>query len=185
MKKYACLLVLLLTLGMLGCENEIQTFTILRQPLVTFQTDTFNTQRTSNAIFFGGATSIHTYPNNTQQSFTRFVLESRGRDNSGRDFILQIEVDVVVNGSYVGVYQPEYQPAVGGLADFRFIIREGNSFIEYGLAPGGDQAYAQVIAQSNEERIVRGIFAATLVNRTDGTAPGIELVNGTFIDIPY
>ncbi len=180
------LLIFMLVLLSWGCKDEVQSFSILRQPLVTFQTDTFTTQSTTNAIFYGGAAAIHVFPDiNAQRLFRRFILESSGRNSQGRDFWLQIEVDVVTNGQFIGVYRPEYNITLGGLHDLRYTIRNGNSFTTYGLAPGSNEAYAQVERQNNEESILRGIFAGTLINRTDTTQPGIELFNGTFIDIPY
>mgnify|MGYP003454964520 FL=1 len=128
---------------------------------------------------------VKSFPDNTQRVFRRYVLESTGRNTQGRDFWLQIEVDIVVNGQYVGVYRPEYNPAIGGLHDMRYTIRNGNNFITYGIAPGSNAAYAQVERQNNDENILRGIFAGTLINRSDTTQPGIELFNGTFIDIPF
>jgi hypothetical protein len=163
----------------------VQSFSIIRQALVTFQTDTFTTQTTPTADFYGGATSVHTFPDSTQQLFRRFVLESTGTNAQGRRFWLQIEVDIVANGQYIGIYRPTYVSGVGGLSDLRYTIREGNTFITYGLAPGSNEAYAQVERQNNDEKILRGIFAATLVNRSDTTQPGINLFNGTFIDIPF
>jgi len=168
-----------------SCRDNVQSFSILRQALVTFQTDTFATQTTTNALFYGGASSIHTFPDSTQRLFRRFVLESAGTNTQGQQFWLQIEVDIVANGQYIGLYRPNYSPTIGGLHDFRYTIREGSAFITYGLAPGSNEAYAQVERQNNDEQILRGIFAATLVNRSDTTQPGINIFNGTFIDIPF
>lgn len=178
-------LVLFASLSLGGCKKEIQTFTIIREPLVSFQIGRSVALSTNTARFFGGATSIHTYPNNAQQAFNRFVLQTDGTDNLGRRYNMQFEVDVLTNGDYVGIYRPVYNPAIGGLADFRFTIQDGSRFIEYGLAPGDIDAFVQVQGQSPDEQIIKGVFAATLMNRSDTTAADIEINVGTFIDIPF
>ncbi len=178
-------LIALVVLILAGCRSEVQSFTILRQPLITFQTDTFSTISATNSTFSGGATSVHTYPDNTQQLLRRYVLESIGRNQLGQDFWLQMEVDIVTNGQFIGVYRPTYDRTIGGLNDVRYRVRQAGRFVEYGLAPGSNAAYVQVERQNVDERLIRGIFAATLVNLTDTTQPDIELFTGTFVDITY
>ena len=174
-----------LLFSVLSCKKDIQTFSINRESLVTFQNSQLVSLSARENRFYGGATVIYTYPDNSQQALYKFVLQSDGTDDMGRRFNLQFEVDVVQNGNYVGIYRPKYDPAIGGLADFRYTVQQGNQFIVYGLAPGNMEAFVQVQAQSNEEKIVRGIFAATLVNRSDTTAANMEVNNGIFIDISF
>jgi hypothetical protein len=164
-----------------SCRNDLEVYKIARLGVLSFSLDNLNKQNATEVIFLKGIKNFHFYPPDNQVLYTRYLLEAKGISPSGNNFILNFEFDVSTDGSYIGIYRPQYDVAMGGIYNINYIENSKS----YSLDPSYlNEDFFRIERQNSEEKIILGDFFAKLQNDQD---PNDKIVFslGTFKDISY
>jgi hypothetical protein len=177
------LLLLALAVFLLNsCRDDIEVYKIKRLGVLSFSTDSLNTQYAAKVNFLKGIKTLYYYSPDNQVMYTRYLMEATGvNPESGKDFILNIEFDLTVDGSYIGIFRPQYDIAMGGIHKINYI--ENN--VSYNMDTAYlSENYFRVERQNQEEKLVLGDFFAKLINDRP-PYDKIVFYQGTFKDITY
>jgi len=169
-----------------SCRDELEIYQIEREGVFSYSTDDITKEYANNVNFFQGKTVVHQFEDGSSKVYTRYPLEAKGVNTSGKRVIFNIEFDIVNTGNYIGIYYPEYDPAKGGIYGFNYLVEtSGGQYESYNLDPeyyGND--FFRVERQNLDERLILGDFRAHLKSDAD---PDMKIVfyEGTFKDISY
>lgn len=179
MRKFYLFIIVILCF--VGCTRESTTIQIIRNPVIEFLTDSASWQADDYSI--SQPSKVVEYPANagTGRLYNRFTLNAFGKDSRGRNLQLIIVFDAVDATRLTGIYSPVYS-LTSGLKDIQIFNLENNNLASYSLC--GSNAQFRIVKQSTRERLVAGIFNATVCNVRD-TTNKINITNGVFTDIRY
>jgi hypothetical protein len=169
-----------------SCRDDIEVYNIQRLPVFSFSSDNLNKIFADAVYFYPGKTIIHYHNDGSSEVFKRFLLTANGTNASGNEFTVNIEIDLVNDGTYIGIYRPQYEKTVGGIYSFNYVEKvSGNTYKSYDLDPAslGD-VYLRVERQNMEEKLVLGDFFAQLQN-DQNAAEKLVFYQGSFKDISY
>lgn len=172
---------------MLGsCRDELEIYKIERDGVFSYSIDDITTQFANNVNFFQGKTVVHTFDDGQVRVYTRYLLEARGKNTAGKNVIFDIEFDLINTSDYIGIYRPVYEPAVGGIYSFNYLVETStNQYESYNLDPEFIASdFFRVERQNKNEKLILGDFRAHLRNDKN---PDIKIVfyEGNFKDISY
>ena len=169
-----------------SCRDDIEVYNIQRVPVFSFSTDNLNTQFADAVNFYPGKTIVHYYDDGSSEVFQRFLLTANGTNATGNSFTINIELDLIKDGTFIGIYRPQYEKTVGGIYSFNYLEKvSGSTYKSYDLDPAtlGD-VFCRVERQNMEEKLVLGDFFAQLQN-DQNTNEKIVFYQGSFKDISY
>lgn len=165
-----------------GCSKEATTIQIVRHPSVRFSSD--SADLVADRYFFTGPSRVVVYPSATSpgQLYNRFTLQAFGKDSRGNSLQMIIDFDSADSLNLTGVYLPIYSISKG-LHQVQIFNLDVNNLAAYSLCDSVS-SFIQVQKQSPSERLVTGIFQATVCNTRD-TTQKIHITNGVFTDARY
>jgi hypothetical protein len=175
-----------LSLLAISCRDKVDLFQIERQGTLSFSTDNIASQHADDVNFYKGKEVLFYYDSSGHESYTRYLLEARGKDNAGADVILSIEIDFLIDQDYIGVYRPAYEYKLGGIYSLGLMNKDSlGNYKSYRLDPEFlAEDYLQIERQSPEEKLILGKFFARLVCEQN-PAEKLTLYQGIFKDISY
>jgi hypothetical protein len=178
-------LLVLATLMLSSCRDEIEVFQITRIPTFSFSNDNMTTQYAEEVSLFQGKVVVHYYSDGSSEVFNRYLVTAAGKNTAGNEFTVNIEFDLVKGTNFIGTYRPEYKKGYGGLYSFNYVEKAGNTYKTYDLdsLSLGD-VFVRVERQNMEEKLVLGDFFAKLQN-DQNPEEKISFYEGTFKDISY
>lgn len=182
-----CLLLLIFALSALSsCKDEVELFKIIRVPAFTFSFDNLNKQSATQVNFYQGKKALHSYPTGVSELYTRYLMQVAGTNTAGKKYTISIELDLLKQDSYVGIYKPTYVIGVGGIYSFNYLEEVSpGSYKSYNVDPlSPDQPYFRIQKQNMEEKLILGDFLAKLQN-DQNPSEKITFYQGTFNDIFY
>lgn len=184
--KFTLLPLILMILLFFSCRDKLEIYEIERIGVFSFSTDNLNAQIADKVQFLKGKTIIYHYSPEQSETYTRFVMEVKGTNPAGNAYIINIEMDVIADGTYIGIYKPAYEPGTGGISGFTYLEEMGpNNFKSFNLdSTFFDEVFFRIERENAEEKLILGDFFARLQNDQD---PNEKLIfyEGKFKDIYY
>lgn len=179
------LLVALIPFLLSSCRDKIEVARIERVATFSFSYDNLTTQFAENVSFFQGKTVVHEYTDGSSELFNRYLLTASGINKAGNTFSINIEFDLVKDGTYIGIYRPQYEKGIGGIYSFNYIENFSGTYKSYNLDPASvGEIFFRIERQNLEEKLILGDFYAQLQNDKNPTEK-IIFYKGTFKDIYY
>jgi hypothetical protein len=184
-QKLLLIVALLCTVVLTSCRDKIEVAQIERVATFSFSYDNLTKQFAENAYFFQGKTVLHEYEDGSSELFTRYLLTASGINDAGNTYSINIEFDLVNDGTYIGIYRPQYEKGIGGIYSFNYLENVSGNYKSYDLDPASiGEIYFRVERQNMEEKLVLGDFYAKLQNDKKPEEK-IIFYEGTFKDISY
>ncbi|MBY0435273.1 MAG: hypothetical protein K2U26_14285 [Cyclobacteriaceae bacterium] len=170
---------------LLSCRDRLEVYRIQRLGIFSYSTDQLNTSFANAISFYRGKTVLYNYPGQSVL-YTRYLLEAKGKNQTGRNVTISIEVDLVDDGTYIDVFKPTYEIPVGGIHSFNYLEEaSAGVYKSYSLDPAFlSDTYFRVQRQNQEERLILDDFLAHLQNDLSATEK-LVLYEGSFKDISY
>lgn len=185
---------LLFILGLMlhGCGTDIETITMQRTGIFTFNVEGDDEiWRSKSFNFYPGQSVVKEFTGETTVSvlFRRYYLVFEGTSPQGDDFELSITLDIGDELDMRHLYSTDYHRRKGGLHQMSMILTEasGNEkiFTMAELCPdSADEAYFEIDRQNTEEQLIAGTLAANLCFEDPATGR-LQLLNAEFKDIEY
>ena len=177
---------LLMGLVIISCRDTIEAFEFERIGMFSYSTDSLNIEYADEVKFYQGKTIIYTYEDGSTEVYTRFLLEARGESLAGNEVIIDIEFDIVPDGSFIDVYRPTFQKGTGGIHSFNYLEKnEEGTYNSFSLnTTAKNETFFRIQRQHAEEFLILGDFFAQLRNDKDST-DRLTLSEGVFKDIYY
>jgi hypothetical protein len=186
MRKIFLLLMIASATWLSSCKDQLEIYHIERLGFLSFSTDNLNTQIATDVKYYQGKTTLYYYSAAKSELLTRYLLDVKGTNSSGKNYTLNIEFDVIPTKSFIGIYRTEYQETIGGIHSFTYLEEVSPKiFKSYNLDPDFlKEDFVRVKLQNTQEKLILGDFFAKLRNDQD-PADKIVFYQGTFKDISY
>jgi len=168
-----------------SCKDEPFEYKIDRVPAFTFRLDTFDIVNTTDVSFYLGPSILHEFEDSTQAIYQRISLEAGGMTPKSNNYLFIIDFDTHQAEDNVGTYRSLYDLETGGINDMRLIIEYDGDLLEFSAVREMDAVYFQVVAQREEERIMKGTFGGILYKDGNPANQAVIISNGVFQDINY
>ena len=169
-----------------SCRDELEVYKIQRIGVFSFSNDKLNTQYAEAVHFYQGKSVLHYYGDGSSELLSRVLLTADGINTAGNSFTVNIELDVVKDGDFIGIYKPQYEKHLGGIHTFNYLEKITDStYKSYNLDPAAiEYAFMRIERQNMEEKLILGDFFASMQNDQE-SAEKLIFFEGTFKDIYY
>lgn len=175
-----------------GCGSDIETISVQRTGIFTFQVEGEDEiWRSTRFNFYPGQSVVREFTDETTVSvlFRRYYLVFEGSSPQGDDFELSVTLDIGDEQDMRHVYTKEYHRRKGGLHQMSMILTESSGSEKvYRMAElcpeGADDAFFEIDRQNTEEELIAGTLAASLCFE-DAETGQLQLMNAQFKDIEY
>ncbi len=185
-------LLFILVLMLPGCGTDIETISIERTGIFTFNVEGDNqTWRSNSFKFYPGQSVVKEFSGETDVTvlFRRYYLVFEGVSPKGDDFELSITLDIGDEVDMRHLYSTDYHQRNGGLHQISMILTKGRgnqtvySMAEL-CADSANDAYFDIDRQNKEEKLIAGTLSANLCFE-DSAEPQFRIFNAQFKDIEY
>ncbi len=182
----------ILVLMFSGCGSDIETISMQRTGIFTFNVEGEDeTWRSSSFNFYPGQSIVKEFTGENAVSvlFRRYYLVFEGISPQGDDFELSVTLDVGDEQDMRHLYSKEYHRRKGGLHQISLILTasSGNEkvFTMAELCPdAAEEAFFEIDRQNTEEQLIAGTLMASLCFEDPATGR-LQLLNAEFKDIEY
>lgn len=176
----------ILILTLFSCQDKLEIFEIQRLPVFSYSLDSLNKETTDDINFYQGKTTIYEYGDGNSEVYKRYLFEAKGKTTKGNDVIINIELDIMPDGDFIGIYNPVYKFNTGGIHSFSFLENLNKETSKsYSLDNSvTSNTYLRIKRQNTSEFLILGDFFAVLQNDKD-PSDKIVLSEGIFNDIYY
>jgi hypothetical protein len=174
-----------------SCGTDIETISIQRSGILTFQVEGYTeTWRSTSFLFYPGQSVVKEIAGDpvTSVLFRRYNLVFEGTNPDGVKFELAITLDIGDENQMLHLYSSDYHRRKGGLHQVSLILIEKGNPDSYTMAQVCNETlestFFEIDRQNNEEEIIAGSFQAELCF-TDSPETTINIFNARFKDIKY
>ena len=184
------ILVIILT----GCGTDIETITIQRNGVFTFNIEGDNEiWRSKSFNFYPGQSVVKEFTEESKPNATflyrRYYLVFEGTSPHGEDFELSVTLDIGDEIDMRHLYSTDYHRRKGGLHQISMILIEkrgnGTVYTMGKLCPdSAEKAFFEIERQNPEEQLIAGSLEADLCF-DDPSGEQFRVFNAHFKDIEY